>query len=98
EQPAATYNLQEPPAAKIDETESLLLDFQNCDLRGKCKAVAAQAKLAGYDLTKYLAMWKERGRDGLEALEACTLEGLFEHLLSLRKPSPVADDDVPFAM
>lgn len=60
--------------------ESLLLDFQNSDELGQCKALTNTAKQKGYDLDGYMV--KAKAKD-LAAFTKDQKTGIFKHLLSL---------------
>ncbi|MDD5353498.1 MAG: hypothetical protein PHS93_10080 [Candidatus Omnitrophica bacterium] len=74
--------------------ESLLLDFQNSDELGQCKALTNMANQKGYDLSGYM---KKSNRVKLTDFPKTKREDIFKHLLSLPdKNDKAPKDDVPY--
>ncbi|MFA5323907.1 MAG: hypothetical protein WC373_14645 [Smithella sp.] len=73
--------------------ESLLLDFQNSDEIGQCKALTDITKRKGYDLADYL---KRTGTAKLTDFAKEKREDFFKHLLSLPDKDAKPKTDVPY--
>ncbi len=85
---------EEQPNGKPDPIESAIIDFQNSDDLGQCKALTNTAIQKGYDLAGYL---KKSNVKALTDFNKEKRTGFFKHLLSLPdKGDTKPKDDVPY--
>ena len=82
-------NSKEP----VDTLESSVIDFQNSDDFGQCKALTDMANRVGYDLNDFMKRAKVKT---LTVFSAEKRIDLFKHLLSLPEKGEQPLDDVPF--
>jgi hypothetical protein len=74
--------------------ESAIIDFQNSDELGQCKALTNMANQKGYDLSGYM---KKSNRVKLTDFPKAKREDFFKHLLSLPdKNDKAPKDDIPY--
>ena len=82
-------NSKEP----VDTLESSVIDFQNSDDFGQCKALTDMANRVGYDLNDFMKRAKVKT---LTVFSAEKRIDLFKHLLSLPEKGEQPLDDVPY--
>jgi len=81
---------------KPEEPDSMLIDFENSDDAGQCKAITDLARAKGYDLAGYLKRAQETNNSvkSLSDIPKPNRMGLFTHIRSLAAKQPL--DDVPY--
>jgi hypothetical protein len=85
---------EEPLNGKPDAIESAIIDFQNSDELGQCKALTNTATAKGYDLAGYL---KKSNVNALTDFSKEKRTDFFKHLVSLPdKGDTKPNDQVPY--
>jgi rhodanese-related sulfurtransferase len=85
---------EEPLNGKPDAIESAIIDFQNSDELGQCKALTNTATAKGYDLAGYL---KKSNVNALTDFSKEKRTDFFKHLVSLPdKGDTKQKDDIPY--
>ena len=85
---------EEPLNGKPDPVESAIIDFQNSDELGQCKALTNMAFQKGYDLVGYMT---KSNRKQLSEFSKEKREDIFKYLIALPdKGDNKPNDDVPY--